>query len=130
MGELFKVLAITDPKPVASEPISPPPPGGRVDASGPSAGVQGGEAARSLAAAVPSEPEIVAGTVAAPAEKSAAMDRDRPETSKPAHKHKRSGRKGRDGNDERKTVAPGYAYTPYGGAPTYGHWSASPWWFR
>ncbi len=114
----------------AIEPVSPPPPGGRVDASGPNAGIQGGEAARSLAAAVPSEPEIVAGTVAAPAEKSAAMDRDRPETSKPAHKHKRSGRKGRDGNDEPKTVAPGYAYTPSGGAPTYGHWSASPWWFR
>src|SRR6266567_2537333 len=75
-----------------------------------------------VTAAGPSEPEIVAGAAAAPAEKSAAMDRDRPETSKPAHKHKRSGRKGRDGNDEPKTVAPGYAYTPYGGAPTYGHW--------
>src|SRR5712692_3363844 len=32
----------------AIEPVSPPPPGGRVDASGPNAGIQGGEAARSL----------------------------------------------------------------------------------
>jgi hypothetical protein len=122
--------AITDATPVASEPISPPPPGGRVDAPGPNAGVRDGEAARSPAAAVPSEPEIVTGAAAAPAEKSAAMDRDRPETSKPAHKHKRSGRKGRDGNDEPKTVAPGYAYAPYAGAPTNRQWSASPWWFR
>ena len=102
---------------------------GRADASDPNAGAQGGETVQSPAAAASSEPEIATGA-AVPAEKSIANDRDRPETSKPAHKHKRSGRKGRDGNGEPKTVAPGYAYTPYGGAPTYGHWSASPWWFR
>jgi hypothetical protein len=118
--------AITDATPVASEPISPPPPGGRVDAPGPNAGVRDGEAARSPAAAVPSESEIVSGA----AQKSAGDDRDRPATNKLAHKQKKSGRRERNGDRERETVGPGYAYAPYGGAWRYPQWSGSPWGFR
>jgi hypothetical protein len=101
--------------------------------------MQGAETARSLAAAVPSEPEIAPGaaaapaaaaTPAAPAQKSTANGRDRPETSKLARTHKRSGRSGRNGNVEPETAGPGYAYAPYGGTPSYRRWSASPWWFR
>jgi hypothetical protein len=126
---------VPDSRRVSSEQVSAMPPSGRADASGPNARTQGGETARSPAAAVSSEPEIVTGAVpAVPAEKSAVNDRDRLETSKLAHKHKRSARRGRDGNDEAKAIGPGYAseypYAPYGGSPTYRHWSAPPWWFR
>lgn len=123
---------VPDSRQVSSEQVAAVPPSGRADAFGSNAGTQGGETARSPAAAVSSEPEITTGAVvpAAPAEKSAVNDRDRLETSKLAHKHKRSARRGRDGNDEPKMVGPGYAYAPYGGAPTYRQWSAPPWWFR
>jgi|GEM_PF-5758556 len=127
---------VPDLRQVSSEQVSAVPLSGRAHASGSNAGIQGDETARSPAAGVSSEPEITTGAAvpAAPAEKSAVNDPDRPETSKLAHKHKRTGRRGRDGNDEPKTVgpgyAPGYAYAPYGGTPTYRHWSAPPWWFR
>jgi hypothetical protein len=124
---------VPDSKQVSSEQVSAVPPSGRADAAGPNARTQGGETARSPVAAVSNEPEITIGAVV-PAEKSVANDRDRPEASNLAHKHKRSGRRGRDGNDEPKTVGPGYAsgyaYAPYGSTPTYRHWSAPPWWFR
>ena len=118
--------AVTDSKQV-SEPVSSVSPSRRADASGADARIQGAETARSLAAAVPSEPETAP---AAAAQKSTANGRDRPETSKLAHTHKRSGRSGRNGNGEPETAGPGYAYGPYGGTPGYRHWSASPWWFR
>jgi hypothetical protein len=120
---------VPDSSQVFSVQVSAVPPSGPADASDPNAGAQGGETVRSPAAAASSEPEIATGA-AVPAEKSTANDRDRPETSKLAHKHKRSGRRGRDGNEEPKPVGQGYAYAPYGGTPTYRQWSAPPWWFR
>ncbi len=120
---------VPDSRQVFSMQVSAVPPSGRADASDPNAGAQGGETVRSPAAAASSEPEIATGA-AVPAEKSSANDRDRPETSKLAHKHKRSGRRGRDGNEEPKPVGQGYAYAPYGGTPTHRQWSAPPWWFR
>ena len=126
--------AVTDTKQVSSEQVSSVSPSRRADASGADARIQGAATARSLAAAVPSEPEIATGAApAAPAQKSTANGRDRPETSKLAHTHKRSGRSGRNANVEPETVGPGYGYAPYAGAPSYRHWSAppaSPWWFR
>jgi hypothetical protein len=129
--------AVTDSRQVSPEPGSSVSPSRRADASGADTRIQGAETARSLAAAVPSEPEIAPdaaaaapATPAAPAQKSTANGRDRPETSKLAHTHKRSGRSGRNGNVEPETAGPGYAYAPYGGTPSYRHWSASPWWFR
>jgi hypothetical protein len=122
--------AVTDSKPVSPEPGSSASPSRPADASGADARIQGAETARSLAAAVPSEPETAPAAAAAPAQKSTANGRDRPETSKLAHTHKRSGRSGRNGNGEPETAGPGYAYGPYGGTPGYRHWSASPWWFR
>jgi hypothetical protein len=128
--------AVTDSKQVSSEQVSSV---RRADASGADGRIQGAETARSLAAAVPSEPEIATGApaapgaAAAPAQKSTANGRDRPETSKLAHTHKRSARSGRNGNVEPETAGPGYGYGPYGGTPSYRHWSApsaSPWWFR
>jgi hypothetical protein len=100
--------------------------GRRADASGSTASVQPGEAARSLAAAIGSEPEIVTGA----ARKAAGDHRDPQETAKLVPKQKKSGRRGRSRDDERETLGPGYAYAPYGGARTYGQWSSSPWWFR
>ena len=125
--------AVTDSRQVSSDQVSLVSPSRRADASGADARIQGAETARSLAAAVPSEPEIATGAAAvpaapaapaAPAQKSTADGRDRPETSKLAPTHKRSARRGPE------TVGPGYAYAPYGGTPGYRHWSASPWWFR
>ena len=106
----------------ASEPAAPVPSGGRADASALDGGARGGEAARSLAAAIGGESEIATRAV----QKSAAADRDRaemdpPVTNKPAHKQKKSARRER---------GRGYAYSPYGGAWRYPHWSGSPWGFR
>ncbi len=112
--------AMPDSEQVFSEPAVGAPQEGRIAEPGPNAAPQPGEAARSLAAAIGGEPEIVTG--AAVAKSSADEDRDRAETNKPAHKHKRNGRR-------RETVGPGYAYAPYG-AGSYRAWSASPWWFR
>src|SRR5216684_696468 len=112
---------VPDVRQVFSVQSSVVPPSGRADASDPNAGAGGGETVRSPAAAASSEPEIATGA-AVPAEKSSANDRDRPETSKLAHKHKRSGRRGRDGNEEPKPVGQGYAYAPYGGTPTHRQW--------
>ena len=116
--------AVTDARQVSSEQVSSV---RRADASGADGRIQGAETARSLAAAVPSEPEIATG---APAQKTTANGRDPPETSKLAHTHKRSARRGRNGDAVPETAGPGYGYGPYGGAPSYRHWSASPWWFR
>ena len=88
----------------ASEPAAPVPSGGRADASALDGGARGGEAARSLAAAIGGESEIATRAV----QKSAAADRDRaemdpPVTNKPAHKQKKSARRER---------GRGYAYSP------------------
>jgi hypothetical protein len=126
-------VAVTDSKQVSSDQVSLMSPSRRADASGADARIQGAETARSLAAAVPSEPEIATGAAAAPAapaQKSTANGRDRLEASKLAHTHKRSARRGRNGDIEPETVAPGYAYGPYGGTPAYRPWSAPPRWFR
>lgn len=125
--------AVTDLKQVSSEPVSSVSPSRRADASGADGRIQGAETARSPAAAVPSEPEIATGAAAAPAapaQKSTVNGRDRPETSKLAHTHKRSARRGRNGDVEPETAGPGYGFGPYGGTPSYRHWSASPWWVR
>jgi hypothetical protein len=125
--------AVTDSKQVSSEPVSSVSPSRRADTSGADARIQGAETPRSPAAAVSSEPEIVPPAAAGPAalaQKSTANGRDRPETSKLAHTHKRSGRSGRNGDVVPETAGPGYAYGPYAGTPSYRHWSASPWWFR
>ena len=124
---------VTDSKQVSSDQVSLMSPSRRADASGADARIQGAETARSLAAAVPSEPEIATGAAAAPAapaQKSTANGRDRTEASKLAHTHKRSARRGRNGDIEPETVGPGYAYGPYGGTPAYRLWSAPPRWFR
>jgi cell division protein FtsN len=112
--------AITDPKQIASEHAVVVAPMGRADASGPIAGVAP-EEARSPATTTSSKPPTVTGS--APAEKSAGNRRNRSQTQKLAQKHKQSPRR-------HETVAPGYAFAPYG-APRggYGYWSA-PWGFR
>jgi hypothetical protein len=122
--------AVTDSRQVSSQPVSSVSASRPADAPGADGRIQGAETARSLAAAVPSEPETAAPAPATPAQKSTANGRDRPETSKLAHTHKRSGRSGRNGDVVPETAGPGYAYGPYGGTPSYRHWSASPWWFR
>jgi hypothetical protein len=130
--------AVTDSKQVSSEQVSSVSPGRGADSSGADGRIQGAETARSPAAAVPSEPEIAPAAAApaapvAPAQKTTTNGRDPPETSKLAHTHKRSARSGRNGNVEPETAGPGYGYGPYGGTPSYRHWSApsaSPWWFR
>jgi hypothetical protein len=87
----------------------------------PTATIAAGEPARSLAAVIGSEPEVVTGSMA----KVASEDRNKAETGKLSDKPKRSTRK-------RETpgpgYGPGYAYSPYGygGYRSYG----SPWAFR
>jgi hypothetical protein len=92
----------------------------RADTAAPAATIAAGEPARSLAAAIGSEPEVVTGTVA----KVADEDRGKAETNKP-HKPKRSTRKQETPGPG---YGPGYAYSPYGygGYRSYG----SPWAFR
>jgi hypothetical protein len=94
----------------------------RADTAAPTASITAGEPARSLAAAIGSEPEAVTGSMA----KVASEDRSKAETGKLADKPKRSTRK-------RETpgpgYGPGYAYSPYGYGG-YRSWYGSPWAFR
>ena len=116
----------TDPKQGLTEQVSPPL-ASRPDASGADANVRLGEPARSLGeaaqsliAAMPSEPEIV---TTATTKKITGEDRKRLNTAKSAHKHRQGGRR-------HEAVAPGYAYAPYGDARTFRYWSTPPGWFR
>jgi hypothetical protein len=122
------VTAMTDRMQNSVEQVSTAASRGRVEPGDLKASVRPGEPARSLAALMPSAPEIV--SVART--KTAAEDRrERPEATKPAPKPKRSARRP-------ETVRSGYAYAPssaysygpYGGAQNYRYWSGSPWAFR
>jgi hypothetical protein len=112
-------VASTDTDQSPSRRISTALAGERTDAAAATAGIGAGEPARSLAAAIGSEPEIRTDAV----RKSAEEDHSRPETNKLAHKSKRSGRK-------HETVGPGYAYGPYERPGGYRSSYAAPWWFR
>lgn len=101
------------------------PDAGRADAAAPAVSIATGEPGRSLAAVIGSEPEVATGSVA----KLANEDPDKAETSKLAHKPKRSTRKydaPGPAYGPGPGYRPGYAYSPYGyGGSRY--WSAPPW---
>jgi hypothetical protein len=120
--------AMTDRMQKSVEQVSTAALGARDELGDPKASIRPGEPARSLAALMPSAPEI--GSVART--KTAAEDRgERPEATKPAAKSKRTARR-------HETVRSGYAYAPpsaysygpYGGAQNYRYGSGSPWSFR
>jgi hypothetical protein len=121
-------VPVIDSKQVSTEQLPAMPANGPVEGPDASASVQPGQAARALAARVPSEPEIATG---AAAKKVADGHHEVPEAAKPAQKHKRSARR-------RDTLSPGYAYAPYAGSQygpygatgSYRYWSGPAWSFR